>query len=131
MEDRSSVGSMASVSCSAEVDFACSGRIEVYGSAIRGSCSAVTGSAICSVADYSSCSGLVEVEVTGTWTDEEILLKIFVRRPRRPCSSSKSSSSTIVARERVEIASCAGMADCTDLEGCTRVREVGACRPKS
>ena len=90
------------MSCSTEVDFTCSGRVEVHRSAFRESFSAAIGSATCSVIctavgcfDY---SGLVGVEVTGTWTDEEILLKIFVQRPRRPCSSLESSSSTIVSR---------------------------------
>ena len=76
------------MSCFAEVDFACSGRVEVWSSALKESCSTATNSVTCSVIcsavgcfDY---SGLAGVEVTGTWTDEEILLKIFVRRPRRP-----------------------------------------------
>ena len=123
-----------SVSCSTEIDFTRSGRVKVCGSAFRESCSAVIGFAICFVicytAGYSDCSGMAGVEVTGVWTDEEILLKIFVRRPRRPCSSSESSSSIIVAREGVEMAGYAVMADCTSLEGCTGVREVGTCRPK-
>ena len=122
------------MSCSTKIDFTSSGRVEVCGSAFRESCSTSIDFAICSVicsaAGCSDCFGLAGVEVTGVWTNEEILLKIFVQRPRRPCSSSKSSSSIILAREGVEMANCTGIPNCTSLEGCTGVREVGACRPK-
>ena len=67
------------MSCSVVVDFACSRRVEVCGSTLRESCSANTGSAtcsmICSAAGCFDCFRLAGVEVTGTWTDEEILLK--------------------------------------------------------
>ena len=70
---------MASVSCSAKVDFACSGRVEVCDFALRESCFAATSfttcSMICSAVGYSDCSGLARVEVTRAWTDEDILLK--------------------------------------------------------
>ena len=83
------------MSCSAEVDFTRSGRVRVCSFAFKESCSVATGFANCSViysvAGCFDCSGLVGVGVTAVWIDEEILLKIFVRRPRRPCSSSKSS----------------------------------------
>ena len=125
---------MASVSCSTEVDFACSGRVEVCGSALRESCSAATGSATCSVICFATscfdCSGLAGVEVIGTWTDEEILSKIFVWRPQRPCSLSECSSFTIVAREGVKMTGCAGMADCISLEDYTGVEEARAYGPE-
>ena len=35
------------VSCSTKVDFAYSGRVEAYGSALRESCSTTTGSVTC------------------------------------------------------------------------------------
>ena len=64
------------MSCSAEIDFACSGRVDVCGFALRESCSTATGFATCSVIfsatgcfDY---SGLAGVEVTRAWNDEEI-----------------------------------------------------------
>ena len=121
---------MASMSCFAEVDFACSERVKVCRFALGESCSAATGSATCSViCSVAGCSSLVEVEVTETWTDDEILLKIFISRPRRPCFSLESSSSTIVVGEGVEIVGCAGMANYTGLEGYTGVREDGACGP--
>ena len=122
------------MSCSAEVDFTRFGRVKVCDSVFKESCSTATGfvifSTICSVASYSDCSSLVGVGVTGVWTDEEILLTMFVWRPRRPCSSSKSSSSIIVVGEEVKMANYARMTGCTGLGGCTGVREVGACRPE-
>ena len=115
------------MSCFAVVDFACSGRVEACGSTLRESCSAATGFATCSViCSAAGCSSLAGVEAIGVWTDEEILLKIFIQRPRRLCSSSESSSSTIVAGEGVEMAGYAGMADCVGLEDCTGVGEAGA-----
>ena len=87
-------------------------------------------SMVCSAASCSDCSGLVGVGVTGIWIDEEILLKIFFWRPRRPYSSSESLSSIIAAEEEVKMVDCAGMAGCTDLWSDIRVREVGACRPE-
>ena len=120
------------MSCSAEEDFTHSTRVEVCCSAFRESCSAATSFAICFVVcSAAGCSGLVGVGVAGVWTDdEEILLKIFVWRPQRSCSSSESSSSIITAREEVEMVNYAGMVGCTGLGNCTKVREVKACRPE-
>ena len=70
------------MSYSTEVDFTCSGLVKVCGSTFEGSFSTATSfaicSVICSVANYFDCFGLVGVGVTRVWTNEEILLKIFV-----------------------------------------------------
>ena len=107
------------VSCSVEENFICSTTVEVCGSAFRESCSTTIGLTVCSVA---GCSGLGGVGVTGVWTnDAEILLKIFVWMPQRPCSSLESSSSIITLREEVGMTDCIGTAGCTDLGGYTGV----------
>ena len=84
------------------------------------SCSAITGLAICSIV-YSTmgcfgCTGLGDVGIVVVWADEEeSLLKMFVLRPQRSCSSSESSMSIIIVREKD------GTVGCISLNGCARV----------
>ena len=101
------------MSCSVKEDLTHSAIVEVYGFAFKESCSTATGLAICSIVCFavgcSDCSSLMRVGVTRVWIDDaEILLKIFVWRFRRPCSSSESSSSIIATREEVGLADCVG-----------------------
>ena len=112
---------------SAEIGCTCSEGVEVcgsalYSSAIWESCSVVAGSAACSaICLAAGCydrSGLEGATLVGTWTDEEILLKIFVRSPRKPCSPSEVSSS-ITGIRGVVMEGCAGW---TKVEGCTGLR---------
>ena len=121
IEGRSLIGGMTSISCSTEVHFACSGRVEVCGSALRESCSTAAGSITCSTdcpaAGCFDCSGWVGIKLVGVWPDEEILLKIFVRSPQRPCSSLESSSSIIGARGRVEMVGCIRRESSIGMEG--------------
>ena len=114
--------------CSAEDDFTCSAATEVPYFAIIGLtiCSAVcsmigcsglaVSSIICFTMGCSGCTGLGDVGIVLVWPDEEeSLLKMFVLRPRRSCSSLESSMSIITVGEE------AGTISCIGLGGCTRV----------